>query len=296
MDLSLDKLLVFQAAAREKSFTDTARKLRRAQSAVSTAIADLEVDLGIALFDRSARYPVLTREGEALLPEVEAILSHCDSLKERAHALGSLSESRVSIVIEDAFPTTEVADVLGSLSQTFSGVQLEILQPTDTGLLDLLFQGKATLALGCARSHYPAGIGFRRLGDVVLVNAVRHDHPLAQLETVRFAQLADHTQLFLTAQTSHLLTSEYLKSPRRWAVQSQAALVDLLERGLGWAIVPRRLVAQQLQTGELVELQLDAYPFTDWRVGLDMIWAIDAKPGVVATWLKSELGRIPVTG
>ncbi len=296
MDLSLDKLLVFQAAAREKSFTETARKLRRAQSAVSTAIADLEVDLGISLFDRTARYPVLTREGEALLPEVEAILSHCDDLKERAHALGTLSESRVTIAIEDAFPATEIADVLGGIGRTFSGVQLEILQPTDTGLLDLLSQGRATLALGCARSHYPAGIGFRRLGDVVFVNAVRHDHPLARLGTVRFAHLADHTQLFLTAQTSHLLTSEYLKSPRRWMVQSQATLLDLLERGLGWAIVPKRLVAQRLRSGELVELKLDAYPFTDWHVGLDMIWAIDAKPGVVATWLKAELGRTPVAG
>lgn len=296
MDLSLEKLWIFQAAAREKSFSETARKLGKAQSAVSSAISDLEIDLGIALFDRQRRYPILTHAGEALLPEVEAILSHCDSLQERAHALTEKSEASLSIVIEDAFPMAEVGDVLAAVSRKFPGVQLNILQPTGDGALEMLIRGDATLVLGCARAHYPAGIGFRRLGDVVLINAARHDHPLAKVEAIRFSHLADHLQLLLAGQTRHLLTSEYLKSPRRWVVQSQAALLDFLRCGLGWAIVPKRLVASDLQAGEVVELKLDAYPFTDWRIGLDLVWKIDDTPGMVGAWLKAELGRTQIGG
>ncbi|MBS3651791.1 LysR family transcriptional regulator [Pseudaminobacter sp. 19-2017] len=296
MDVSLEQLLVFQAAAREKSFSETARKLGKAQSAVSSAIADLEIDLGVSLFDRKGRYPLLTHAGGALLPEVEAILSHRDSLKERAHALASSSEARVAIAIEDAFPTAEIAAVLADMSRSFPSVQLDILQPTGGGLLEMLVNGEATLGLGCARPHYPTGIGFRRLGDVVLINAARYDHPLAGTEGVRFSHLADHVQLFLAAQTGHLLTSEYLKSPRRWVVESQVTLLNLLKSGLGWAIVPRRLVASELQGGEIAELRLDAYPFTDWRVGLDLVWKIDDRPGVVAAWLKTELGRSQISG
>lgn len=291
MDLSLDKLWIFQAAAREKSFSETARKLGKAQSVVSSAIADLEIDLGISLFDRQGRYPLLTHAGEALLPEVEAILSHCDSLQERAHALSGTSEARLSIVIEDAFPAAEIGGVLAAASRKFPGIQLNVLQPTGEGMVDMLIKGDATFALGCARPHYPPGIGFRRLGDVVLINASRHDHPLAQVDAVRFSHLADHLQLFLAGQTKHLLTSEYLKSPRRWVFQSQASLLDFLRSGLGWAIVPKRLVAPDLQAGLVTELKLDAYPFTDWRVGLDLVWKIDDTPGIVAAWLKAELGR-----
>jgi DNA-binding transcriptional LysR family regulator len=294
MDFSLDQLSVFQAAAREKSFSETARKLRKAQSAVSSAIADLEIDLGVTLFDRAGRYPLLTHAGEALLPEVEAILSHCDSLKERANALTSSSEARVAIAIEDAFPAAEIVSLLSGVSRKFPGVQIDILQPIGDGLLEMLVKGEAALALGCARPHYPGGIGFRRLGDVVLVNAARSDHPLARLESVQFSHLDDHLQLYLAAQTKHLLTSEYLKSPRRWAVHSQSVLLDLLKRGLGWAIVPRRLVTDDLQAGNLVDLKLAPYPFTQWRVGLDLVWRVEDRPGIVATWLKSELGRVHI--
>lgn len=291
MSFSLDQLAIFLAAANEKSFSGTARKLSKAQSAVSTAIADLEVDLGVALFDRSARYPVLTEAGEALLSEVEAVLSHCDSLKERAYALTGGTEPRVSIAIEDAFPSSAVTQLLGKLHEKYPGVQLEIRKPNEAGLLETLLEGEVMLTIGCARAHYPSGIGFIRLGDVTLVNAVRRDHPLARVENVRFSHLRDHLQLFLSGQTKHLLTSEYLKSPRRWQVQSQAALLELLRGGLGWAIVPKRLIADDLRSGELIELKLQAYPYTDWRVGVDLVWRTDDKLGVVATWLKSEFSR-----
>ncbi|MDR6859836.1 DNA-binding transcriptional LysR family regulator [Variovorax guangxiensis] len=129
---------------------------------------------------------------------------------------------------------------------------------------------------------------------MTLVNAAHCDHPLSQLPSVQFAQLADHLQLLLAAQSAHLLTSEYLIYPKKWYVQSEATLIDLLKGGLGWAIVPKRLVASQVASGELKELSLEAYPFTEWTVGLDLILNVEAKPGAVATWLKSELARTRV--
>lgn len=294
MRFSFDQLAVFVAAAREKSFSATGRRLGKTQSAISTAIADLEVDLGVALFDRGGRYPVLTPEGEALLEEAEAILSRCGSLQERASALTSTSEAQLALAIEDAFPGTALAEVLGELHQQHPGVRLDLLQPSSSELLDMVLSGVAAMGLGCARSNYPKGIGFCRLGQVTLVNAARHDHPLARLERVRFAQLADHLQLLLLAQTAHLLTSEYLNSPKKWFVQSEVALIELLKSGIGWSIVPRRLIAAELATGELKELTLEAYPFTEWSIGLDLIWSVEAKPGAIATWLKAELARTKV--
>lgn len=288
---SFDQLAVFVAAAREKSFSATGRRLGKTQSAISTAIADLEVDLGVGLFDRSGRYPVLTPEGAALLEEAEAILSRCGSLQERASALTCASEAQLALAIEDAFPGAALAPVLAELHRQHPGVRLDLLQPSGAGMLDMVLSGVASLGLGCARSNYPQGIGFSRLGQVTMVNTVRHDHPLAQLERVRFAHLADHLQLLLAAQTAHLLTSEYLSAPKKWFVQSEGTLIDLLRSGIGWSIVPRRLIAADLAAGTLKELRLEAYPSTEWSIGLDLIWSVEAKPGAIATWLKSELAR-----
>ena len=46
----------------------------KAQSVVSTHIAMLEDSIGVELFDRSSRSPVLTEAGRALLPEAHAVL------------------------------------------------------------------------------------------------------------------------------------------------------------------------------------------------------------------------------
>src|SRR5471032_2467284 len=65
--VTLDQLRTFIAAAEEGSFSAAGRKLRRAQSVVSQTLANLELQLGVTLFDRSARYPKLTDDGRALL-------------------------------------------------------------------------------------------------------------------------------------------------------------------------------------------------------------------------------------
>jgi len=63
--MSMDQLRTFIAAAEEGSFSAAGRKLRRAQSVVSATLANLEQQVGFALFDRSGRYPVLTENGRA---------------------------------------------------------------------------------------------------------------------------------------------------------------------------------------------------------------------------------------
>src|ERR1700687_5103215 len=65
--VTLDQLRTFIAAAEQGSFSAAGRKLRRAQSVVSQTLANLEGQLGVVLFDRSARYPTLTEGGRALL-------------------------------------------------------------------------------------------------------------------------------------------------------------------------------------------------------------------------------------
>ena len=129
MRFTLDQVQIFVAAAREKSFSATGRRLGKTQSAISMAVSDLEVDLGVSLFDRSSRYPVLTPEGEALLSEAEAILSRCASMQERASALISSAESQLTIALEDAFPIAAIAPVLKQLHEVHPGVRLDVLQP-----------------------------------------------------------------------------------------------------------------------------------------------------------------------
>jgi DNA-binding transcriptional LysR family regulator len=85
--VSLDHLRMFIAAADEGSFSAGGRRLRRTQSVISQTLANLEGQLGVKLFDRSSRSPVLTRQGLALLVEARAVVSRMDAFKARAKSL-----------------------------------------------------------------------------------------------------------------------------------------------------------------------------------------------------------------
>ena len=85
--VSLDQVRTFIAAVDEGSFSAAGRRLGRAQSVVSQTLATLEGQLGVQLFDRGARYPVLTSAGAALVPEARAVAEQMDLFKARARDL-----------------------------------------------------------------------------------------------------------------------------------------------------------------------------------------------------------------
>ncbi|STV72818.1 DNA binding protein HpkR [Klebsiella michiganensis] len=64
MRYSPEALTAFVESVACGSFSAAARRLRKSQSTISTAIANLEADLGVTLFDRTSRQPTLTPQGE----------------------------------------------------------------------------------------------------------------------------------------------------------------------------------------------------------------------------------------
>jgi DNA-binding transcriptional LysR family regulator len=94
--VSLDQLRTFIAAADEGSFSAAGRRLKRAQSVVSQTLANLEGELGVRLFDRSARFPVLTDQGRALLADARAVAGSVELFKARAMSLAGGTKRRRS--------------------------------------------------------------------------------------------------------------------------------------------------------------------------------------------------------
>ena len=86
-NITFDQLRTFIVAADEGSFSAAGRKLCRAQSVVSQALANLEAQIGVKLFDRSARYPRLTEQGRNLLAEARAVAESVEVFKARARAV-----------------------------------------------------------------------------------------------------------------------------------------------------------------------------------------------------------------
>ena len=294
MRLSLEQLTAFCAVASEKSFSAAARKLGKSQSALSIAVANLEIDFGVSLFDRSGRYPILTAHGQSLLRDAEAILHQCSSMENRANSLAAELESQVTIAIDETIPFQILNHNLAGFAEYFPPVDLNILHPSSQYIQQLIEQGDASLGIMCAGANYPKNIHFKRLGNIAFANVVHREHPLANLPQVNFEQLNQHRQLVYLPLLDKLPTSEYLSGTNQWRMASYLTLMNTLCAGMGWATVPKQLVLDLQLQEQLCELQLTSYPHTEWEVGVDLIWSSSERLGKAGSWLRDAFGLTPI--
>src|ERR1700733_5963497 len=120
---TLDQIAVFLAIVESGSFTAAARKLGRATSVISYAIANLETQLGVALFTRAgARRPRLTEAGRAILSDSRGIALALDGLLAKARGLTQGLEAEVALVVDVMLPTKRLVPALGEFSRKFPTV------------------------------------------------------------------------------------------------------------------------------------------------------------------------------
>src|SRR5579871_312269 len=85
--VTLDQLRMLIAIADTGSFSAAAKRLKRAQSAVSHGVGQLETALGLKLFDRGARRPRLTEAGETVLADARSVVTRTAELRARARSI-----------------------------------------------------------------------------------------------------------------------------------------------------------------------------------------------------------------
>lgn len=145
--LTLDQMRALVAVADSGSFRAAATRLLRVQSAVSHAIANLENQLGVSLFDRSGHRPTLTPEGRALLEDARAILLKVDAMRARARGLGEGVELGLSIVVDTLFPIAIVGGALKALHGTYPTVGVRLSVAPLGAPLAALREGRCTLGI-----------------------------------------------------------------------------------------------------------------------------------------------------
>jgi len=291
--ISSDSLQAFVLAADLGSFSAAARRLGKAQSAVSTAIANLEVDTGLQLFDRTTRSPTLTPEGRALLPHANGILLGTREFMAKAGSMSEGTEDRLGLVVEQGINAAPLYATLDLFSEMFPTVSLEIFTtgPADTGAL--LKAGRADLGLMIEQESYPVGFQFRGVGHTTIVPVCSPEHPLAACPDPGYAELRQHRQIVLRSRyrTPGDLTDE-VKSPKIWQAENPELIVALVLRGLGWAELPMPSVSRHLATGTLLRMAC-AFQQSDEHEGIDVVWTEQRALGRAGHWVRDQLLAVP---
>lgn len=283
MHYSPESLEAFLQAVETGSFSAAARKLKKSQSTVSAAIANLEADLGVTLFDRQSRQPVLTPQGQRVLPYVQSIVAASERLDEVSVRLAGNIEPRLSFVLSDVWQTTHHESILNRFAERFPDIEFECLIAEDEDVIDLIQSGRAHVGVLRVQERYPMDVTVARLQVGAQMSIYIHkQHELASLLSVELDQL--HTVRQLCLKTYKDPTRNMGGGPM-WSSPSLLMLLEMAEQGFGWGILPRWLV-EQFGHGRLQELKVAGWP---QLIDVDVMWSNKVPPGAAGRWMIDQL-------
>ena len=234
--MSLDQLRTFIAAAEEGSFSAAGRKLRRAQSVVSTTLANLEQQVGFPLFERTGRYPQLTEAGRALLSQARQAVDSMDAFKARARTLAEGLEPELVVAVDVMFPIETLTAAVQAFHQAFPGTPLRLYVEALGAVLQPLLDGNCRVAVIGSLPDIPDGCASEFLLSVAAVGVVAPAHPLAAIKgPIPRAVAAEQVQLVLTDRSSLTAGRNFgVMSSKTWRLGDLGAKHAFLRAGLGW--------------------------------------------------------------
>ena len=289
--VSLDQLRIFVAAVDEGSFSGGARRVKRTQSAVSEAMASLEVHLGVVLFDRAGRYPRLTKEGTVLLADARAIISGVDAMKARAKGIAGGLEAELAAVVDVFLPIEMIAEAAREFRVRFPATPLRLHVEALGGAVKPIIDGRASFGIVGGLPVIPSGLIKERVADVRFMMVAAADHPLASYQAlIPKEELARHVQLVLTDRSSLSEGREFgVMSSSTWRLADLFAKHAFLLGGLGWGGMPLHTVTKDLAEGRLVELSVEDVPAGGVALPMYAVYQEAEPPGPAGRWMIERL-------
>jgi LysR family transcriptional regulator, benzoate and cis,cis-muconate-responsive activator of ben and cat genes len=243
--MELRHLRYFVTVAEEENVTRAAARLHLSQPPLSRQIRDLERELGVNLFDRSANGVRLTEAGETFLAEARSVLELADRAVERVQAVGLGKQGRVRVG-HAAAAIDVLRRALPSFSRTHPDVSIDLREMTSQGMLRALRDRTLDVALTVAISpHDLEGLVVEPLGAYAICLAMSKKHRFTRLREVPLADVAQepiagrNRNEYPEAHAAVLqILAPYTRSPNFVEeYDSFASLIAAVEAGRGVAFV-----------------------------------------------------------
>ncbi|MFM0514618.1 LysR substrate-binding domain-containing protein [Paraburkholderia sp. RL17-373-BIF-A] len=269
--LDLDLLRTFVAVADGESFALAAERVHRTQSAVTQQMARLELQLGVALFQKVGRSKRLTEPGVRLLDYARQLLALNDEVLETLAA----PDLRGPLRIGSPYDAAEflLPPLLARFSALYPHVQIEVHPARTAHLLQALKQGQIEISLVAMPEGMvdPAHPSVRlRTSPMVWMAAAEYVHDPSQPVPLVLPNEPSHYR------ATALATLDAHQIP--WHIRHVSTslafggLRAALRAGLGVTVRPIEMLASELRVLDEAEglprlpsLCFDLY-LRDWRV------------------------------
>ncbi|KQW96725.1 LysR family transcriptional regulator [Massilia sp. Root418] len=283
MAFSSDTVAIFLAVLDHGSFSAAARALGRVPSAVSMAVAQLEAELDLQLFERSSRHALPTESARALEAEARQMAGQLRRLQAHALSLHQGLERHLTLAVAPELLSVPWSEPLARLADEFPSLEVAVLSAPQADALRMLYDGAAQLALIYERQRVDERESFQELGSEVLVAVISPRHPQARERngSFRWEDLVDIRQVAIVSRDAQAQDERILISRKVWRTDSHLATLGLVQAGLGWAYLPQRLAAPLVESGELLGIGFE-HMSNQVRLWVDVVWLNDKPLGLGA--------------
>ena len=290
---TFDQLRVLIAVVESGSFVAAARRLNRATSVVSYTMATLEAQLGLTLFDReTTRKPQLTTAGRIVLDEARILTRGVGSLRAKVKGMLEGLEGELHVVLDSLLPGERVVDALAAFVAAFPTVRLHLHVETLGAVANLVLGKVASIGVSGPFATDADTLERVSVGSLRMVPVAAPGHALAASPPGGHLPGAARQHIQLVVYDRSRLTAGRdfnVIGNRTWRMGDLASKHTLLRAGLGWGMMPWWMVANDIETGCLVTLDVPDLVAFDYP--LDVIYRTDTPPGPAAAWLMQRFSQ-----
>ncbi len=247
MNISTDTLILFVAAAENRSFTKAGDLLFLTQPAVSKRMAQLEENLGAQLFDRIGRQIVLTEAGRTLLPRAQAIINDVNDM---SCAIGNLSgtvEGELVIGTSHHIGLHRLPPYLKSYSRQFPLVKLNIKFMESEEIYEQVVHGQLELGIVTLPENPNPLLQIKSLWQDKLSFMAGSEHPLSARQTIELEELLDYPAILPESKTftrkivENIVAGHSKKLRCELSTNNLETIRMLTKIGLGWSVLPNTM-------------------------------------------------------
>ncbi|MBO9536312.1 LysR family transcriptional regulator [Herbaspirillum sp.] len=283
MAFSSDNVKIFLAVLDGGSFSAAARMLGRVPSAVSMAISQLEAELDLVLFDRTARDARPTDMARALEPDARLLASTLRQLDAHALAMHQGLERKLTLAVAPELLSVPWAKPLAVLAEEFPSLEVEVLSTPQADAMRMLYEDCAQLAVVFERHAGNDREAFQEFSSEMLVAVISPQHPAlkAKKRKLRYEDLYDIRQIAVASRDASVSDPRFFLARQIWRTDNHLATLSLVREGLGWAYLPHSLVQAQIDSGALAAIDFDNIS-NQLRLWVDVVWNKDKPLGLGA--------------
>ncbi|HJD44460.1 MAG TPA: LysR family transcriptional regulator [Candidatus Paenalcaligenes intestinipullorum] len=258
LGITLRHLEVFVAIASTGTVKAAAEQVFISQPAASMALAELERQLDVPLFDRIRGRMQLSAKGRELLPSAQEVLARMQELQLRAHEQSPTVQGELALGTSNTVGNYLIGDLLGEFIQHYPQIKLNLQVTNTQNILKQMLEHRLDVACVEGPVQHPDLLNqvWRNDSLVVVTNS---QHPLAQRTTLRAADFAQAQWILReSGSASRALAELALAELPAGQVVLELEHVEAIKQavlaGVGIAFLPEAAIVDARQTGRLIAL------------------------------------------